>query len=90
MFGREKRPKSYLNCPYCGHAPMALEGKCTYHNPRHTVYRYECELGCLKGEVCWSVEKAFDSWIRIVARYYDAEDVLRKHAKQRRNTNETV
>lgn len=48
MFGRKKKkqeePKSYLRCPYCGHAPIIVTGKCTYHNPRHTVYRYECDL----------------------------------------------
>lgn len=34
MFGRKKKkqeePKSYLRCPYCGHAPMIVTGKCTY------------------------------------------------------------
>lgn len=44
MFGRKKKPqpKSYLRCPYCGDAPIIVSDKCTYHNPRHTVYRYEC------------------------------------------------
>lgn len=72
MFGRKKKkqeePKSYLRCPYCGHAPIIVTGKCTYHNPRHTVYRYECVLKCLQGEVCWTAEDAFNSWIRAVAR----------------------
>ena len=67
MFGRKKKkqeePKSYLRCPYCGHAPMIVTGKCTYHNPRHTVYRYECDLRCLQGEVCQTAEAAFDSWV---------------------------
>lgn len=59
MFGRKKKPqpKSYLRCPYCGDAPIIVSGKCTYHNPRHTVYRYECVLKCLQGEVCVRLPK---------------------------------
>lgn len=89
MFGRKKKkqeePKSYLRCPYCGHAPVINEGKCTYHNPRHTVYRYECVLKCLQGEVCWTAEDAFNSWIRAVARYYDAGEAIRQFCKEKKS-----
>ena len=71
MFGRKKKkqekPKSYLRCPYCGHAPIIVTGKCTYHNPRHTA------------------EAAFDSWVRIVARYYDAENAIRQFRKEKKS-----
>ena len=82
---KQEEPKSYLRCPYCGHAPIIVTGKCTYHNPRHTVYRYECELKCLQGEVCQTAEAAFDSWVRIVARYYDAENAIRQFRKERKS-----
>ena len=64
---------------------MIVTGKCTYHNPRHTVYRYECELKCLQGEVCQTAEAAFDSWVRIVARYYDVENAIRQFRKERKS-----
>lgn len=80
-----EEPKSYLRCPYCGHAPIIVTGKCTYHNPRHTVYRYECDLRCLQGEVCQTAEAAFDSWVRIVARYYDAENAIRQFRKEKKS-----
>lgn len=89
MFGRKKKkqeePKSYLRCPYCGHAPTIVTGKCTYHNPRHTVYRYECDLRCLQGEVCQTAEAAFNSWIRAVARYYDVESAIRQFCEQKKD-----
>lgn len=41
MFGRKKKkqeePKSYLRCPYCGHAPMIVTGKCTYHTTSYCL-----------------------------------------------------
>ena len=87
VFGRKKKPqpKSYLRCPYCGDAPIIVSGKCTYHNPRHTVYRYECVLKCLQGEVCQTAEDAFNSWIRAVARYYDAESAIRQFCEQKKD-----
>ena len=38
---------------------------------------------CLQGEVCQTAEAAFDSWVRIVARYYDAENAIRQFRKER-------
>lgn len=64
---------------------FTVSGKCTYHNPRHTVYRYECVLKCLQGEVCQTAEDAFNSWIRAVARYYDAESAIRQFCEQKKD-----
>lgn len=64
---------------------ILVSGKCTYHNPRHTVYRYECVLKCLQGEVCQTAEDAFNSWIRAVARYYDAESAIRQFCEQKKD-----
>lgn len=68
-----------------GHRAIIVSGKCTYHNPRHTVYRYECVLKCLQGEVCQTAEDAFNSWIRAVARYYDAESAIRQFCEQKKD-----
>lgn len=40
---------------------------------------------CLQGEVCQTAEAAFDSWVRIVARYYDAENAIRQFRKERKS-----
>nr|CAJ1765978.1 hypothetical protein AUSP0001_00076 [uncultured phage] len=40
---------------------------------------------CLQGEVCWTAEAAFDSWVRIVARYYDVENAIRQFRKEKKS-----
>lgn len=81
---REEEPRNHLACPYCGKPPIAVRNR----NPPYNVLYYRCGLGCLQGESASNATDAFEAWIRIVARFYDAEDAIRKNVEQKEGKQE--
>lgn len=83
MFGRKKKPKSYLRCPYCGRKPVLKQGIST--KPAHPIFQQECPKSHLRTGWLDSPTYALERWISMVSKYYDAESAIRQFCEQKKN-----
>lgn len=80
MFGRKKKPKSYLKCPFCGRNPLLEE---SFSDEPKPIFQQKCPNECLRTGWRPRPEYAFKAWVQLVAGYYDAESAIRKFCEQR-------